>query len=40
MVAIELNTVGDLNFSRPKLNPTKEELTAIASKIRKEYEGS
>ena len=37
---VPMNTVGDLNFSRPKLNPTKEELTAIASKIRHAYEGS
>ena len=37
---IPMNTVGDLNFSRPKLNPTKEELTEIASKIRNAYEGS
>lgn len=37
---IPMNTVGDLNFSRPKLHPTKEELTEVASKIRNAYEGS
>lgn len=37
---IPMNTVGDLNFSRPKLNPTQKELTEMASKIRNAYEGS
>ena len=36
---IPMNTVDDVNFSRPKLKPTQEELTQVASKIRKEYEG-
>lgn len=36
---IPMNTVGDLNFSRPKLNPTKEELTLVADKIRNAYKG-
>ena len=36
---IPMNTVGDLNFSRPKLTPSKEELTEVAAKIRKAYEG-
>jgi histidine triad (HIT) family protein len=36
---IPMNTVGDLNFSRPKLTPTKEELTEVAAKIRHAYEG-
>lgn len=36
---IPMNTVDDINFSRPKLKPTQEELTQVASKIRKEYEG-
>jgi histidine triad (HIT) family protein len=31
---IPLNHVGDINFERPKLNPTKEELEATAHKIR------
>jgi histidine triad (HIT) family protein len=30
---IPMNKVDDLNFSRPKLNPTKEELAATAQKI-------
>lgn len=37
---IPMNTVGDLNFSRPKLNPTQKELTEMASKIRNAYQGS
>jgi histidine triad (HIT) family protein len=36
---VPMNTVGDLNFSRPKLNPTKEELTLVADKIRTAYKG-
>src|ERR1700761_9667064 len=38
---IPMNRVDDLNFSRPKLSPTKEELEATAEKIRqalKEHE--
>jgi histidine triad (HIT) family protein len=31
---IPLNTMGDINFSRPKLKLDKEEMTAIAVKIR------
>lgn len=31
---IPLNHVGDINFERPKLNPTKEELEATAHQIR------
>ena len=30
---IPLNSMGDINFSRPKLNLSKEELTSIAEKI-------
>jgi histidine triad (HIT) family protein len=30
---IPMNRVDDMNFSRPKLNPTKEELEATAQKI-------
>ena len=32
---IPMNRTEDLNFMRPKLKPTKEELTEIAEKIRK-----
>lgn len=31
---IPLQSVEDINFSRPKLNPTKEELADIAQRIR------
>jgi len=34
---VPLNTVGDLNFARPKLNPSKEELAATAEIISKKY---
>ena len=30
---IPLNHVGDINFERPKLNPSQEELAATAEKI-------
>jgi len=33
---IPLNNVSDINFSRPKLNLTKEEMEAIAKKIRRQ----
>lgn len=31
---VPLNTVGDINFSKPKLQPTQEELKGTAYKIR------
>lgn len=31
---VPMNSIGDLNFTRSKLNPTKEELAAVAEKIR------
>ena len=31
---VPLNTMGDINFSRPKLNPSKEELEKTADLIR------
>ncbi len=37
---VPMNTVGDINFSRPKLNPPKEELTLMADKIRTAYKGN
>ena len=37
---IPMNTVSDLNFSRPKLKPSQEELLAIAAKIRGAYQGA
>jgi histidine triad (HIT) family protein len=32
---VPMNSADDLNFTRPKLKPTSEELTAMADKIRK-----
>jgi histidine triad (HIT) family protein len=32
---VPMNSMGDLNFTRAKLNPSKEELSATAEKIRK-----
>ena len=32
---VPLNSMDDINFSRPKLKPSKEALSAIAEKIRK-----
>lgn len=34
---IPLNSMDDINFSRPKLNPSQEELKAVAEKIAGEY---
>ena len=34
---VPLNSMGDINFSRPKLNPTKEELTEVARQIQEKY---
>lgn len=31
---VPLNTMDDINFSRPKLNPTQEELAKVAAKIK------
>ncbi|MCG8387784.1 MAG: HIT family protein, partial [Cytophagales bacterium] len=30
---VPLNTMDDINFSRPKLSPTQAELAAMAEKI-------
>lgn len=35
---IPMNTVGDINFTRPKLNPTSAELAEVAARIRTTYE--
>lgn len=32
---VPINSIDDLNFTRPKLRPSKEELAAAAEKIRK-----
>lgn len=34
MHLVPLNQIGDINFDRPKLQPTQEELAAVALKIR------
>ena len=34
---VPMNSMGDLNFTRTKLNPTKEELMAAAEKIKKAF---
>lgn len=31
---IPMNTIGDLNFSKPKLKPSQQELAEVAEKIR------
>src|SRR5882762_4791450 len=31
---VPMNSMGDINFSNPKLKPTAEELAAVADKIR------
>jgi len=35
---VPLNTVGDINFERPKLQVSQEELAATAARIRQAYE--
>lgn len=34
---VPMNAMGDINFTRAKLNPSKEELERIADEIRMEY---
>jgi histidine triad (HIT) family protein len=34
---VPMNTMGDINFMKPKLNLSKEELTEVAEKIRKAF---
>ncbi len=34
---IPINDIGDMNFSKPKLSPTQEELAELAEAIRKKY---
>jgi histidine triad (HIT) family protein len=34
---IPMNSMGDVNFSRPKLTPSKEALAETAEKIRKQF---
>lgn len=32
---VPMNTMGDINFTKPKLHPSQEELAQVAEKIRK-----
>jgi histidine triad (HIT) family protein len=34
---VPMNSMGDLNFTRTKLNPAKEELIEVAEKIKKAF---
>ncbi len=34
---VPMNVMGDINFTKPKLNPSKEELEIVADKIRVAY---
>lgn len=35
---VPLNTMGDINFSRPKLSPSQAELSEVAQKIKEAYQ--
>ena len=35
---VPLNTMGDINFSRPKLSPSQAELIEVAQKIKEAYQ--
>lgn len=34
---VPMNTMSDINFSKPKLQPTKEDLSQVAEKIKKAF---
>lgn len=34
---VPMNSMGDINFTKSKLNPSKEELAAVAERIRKSF---
>lgn len=34
---VPMNSMGDINFMKPKLNPSTEELAVVAEKIRKAF---
>ena len=34
---VPMNSVGDINFTQPKLKPSQEELASVAEKIRKAF---
>lgn len=37
---VPIKGVGDINFSKPKLNPSKEELAETAKRIREKFQNS
>ncbi len=39
MHLVPMNTMGDINFTRPKLKPTSEELAATAKRIQEGFAG-
>ena len=34
---VPMNSVGDINFTQPKIHPTQDELAAVAERIRKSF---
>ncbi len=34
---VPMNSMGDINFTKSKLNPSKEELAEVAERIRKDF---
>ena len=34
---VPLNEIGDINFAKPKMSPTPEELTEMAKKVRSKF---
>jgi len=34
---VPMNSMGDINFTKPKLSPTKEELAEVAEKIKAQF---
>lgn len=34
---VPMNSIGDINFTKSKLNPSQEELAAVAEKIRRTF---
>lgn len=34
---VPMNTVGDINFTQPKIKPTQDELSSMAEKIRSNF---
>jgi len=37
---VPMNAMGDINFTRPKLNPSKEELERIADQIKEAFKAT